>query len=200
MATLFDILNTINNHSNYYSTKCKRQKSNNNCYGNGKRVDIIPLMDVTVTDDSLMVETELAGISKDRIEVDIKDSILTIQGEKINKNSYKKQISQQTKTNNLDEPSIEEFEEEEDRNNFKKSPKTTTTTANNNTLNEENKTEYKKYLSERSYGNFKRCLDLTNILYQLDLSTIESNFENGLLTITIKKKSNISNSFKININ
>ncbi|EAL69820.1 heat shock protein Hsp20 domain-containing protein [Dictyostelium discoideum AX4] len=182
MATIFDILNSINNknnnHSNYYS--CKRLKSNNNNNNNNfrnnsiKRIDIIPSMDVTITDNNIIIETELAGISKDNIEIDIKDSILTIQGEKKINNNYKQQQQQhsdKTKTNN-ELPLIEE-----------------------------NKKEFRKYLSERSFGNFKRCLDLTSILYQLDLSTIKSNFENGLLIITINKKSDLSNSsFKININ
>ncbi|KAM9981053.1 hypothetical protein ACTFIY_003341 [Dictyostelium cf. discoideum] len=181
MATIFDILNSINNnnnHSNYYS--CKRQKSNNNNNfrdNSIKRIDIIPSMDVTITDDNIIIETELAGISKDNIEIDIKDSILTIQGEKKINNNYKQKQQQQhsdkAKTNiNFDEPLIEE-----------------------------NKKEFNKYLSERSFGNFKRCLDLTSILYQLDFSTIKTNFENGLLIITINKKSDLSNSsFKININ
>ncbi|KAN0025882.1 hypothetical protein ACTFIU_001644 [Dictyostelium citrinum] len=211
MATIFDILSTINNnnHSDFYS--CKRQKSNSNNINirDIKRIDIVPSMDVSMTDDKIIIETELAGISKDNIEIDIKDSILTIQGEKKIKNNYKQQqqqqISDKAKTNiNLDEPSIEEYEENEDDNNkLNKSTKTTTTsTLNNNTINKEenNKKEYKKYLTERSFGHFKRCLDLKSILYQLDLSTIKTNFENGLLTITINKKLNLSKPFKININ
>ncbi|KAN0037356.1 hypothetical protein ACTFIV_002701 [Dictyostelium citrinum] len=216
MATIFDILSTINNHSDFYS--CKRQKSNSNNINirDIKRIDVIPSMDVSMTDDNIIIETELAGISKDNIEIDIKDSILTIQGEKKIKNNYKKQQQQQqqhqqqhqqipdkAKTNiNLDEPSIEEYEENEDDNKSNKSTKTTTSTLDNNTINKEenNKKEYKKYLTERSFGHFKRCLDLKSILYQLDLSTIKTNFENGLLTITINKKLNLSKPFKININ
>ncbi|EAL69063.1 HSP20-like chaperone domain-containing protein [Dictyostelium discoideum AX4] len=74
MATIFDILNTHNNNNNFEN--CKRQCSTNK--SNKTIIDILPSMDVTMTNDKLIIETELAGISKDHIEIDIKDSILTI--------------------------------------------------------------------------------------------------------------------------
>ncbi|KAM9964635.1 hypothetical protein ACTFIW_004408 [Dictyostelium discoideum] len=160
MATLYDILNTLNNNNNNNNnyTGCKRQYSTIN-----KRVDIIPSMDVTLTNDKLIIETELTGVSKNDIDINIKDSILIIQGEKKKK----------------------EFEED-----VKSKSELNKTTSNIN----------KKFISERSFGNFKRYLNLSEILYQLDLNSIDTQFENGLLTITIKKKFDSSNTIKININ
>ncbi|KAM9966131.1 hypothetical protein ACTFIR_006323 [Dictyostelium discoideum] len=177
MTTLFDILNTLNNNNNNNNyTGCKRQYSTN------KRVDIIPSMDVTLTNDKLIIETELTGVSKNDIDINIKDSILIIQGEK--KKSIIKQLENSNNKEN-DEPSIEEFEDD-----VKSKSELNKTTSNIN----------KKFISERSFGNFKRYLNLSEILYQLDLNSIDTQFENGLLTITIKKKFDNSNTIKININ
>ncbi|KAN0040062.1 hypothetical protein ACTA71_011947 [Dictyostelium dimigraforme] len=197
MATLFDILNTLNNNNINYGN-CKRK-----CPINKTSIDIIPSMDVTMTNDKLIIETELAGISKEDIEINIKDSILTIKGEKRN-NLNQPQQNQliidksaplETKE---DEPSIEEFEDD-----VESKPDTTTkTTVVKENKEDENKTKStnKKFISERSFGNFKRYLDLTKVLCQLDLNSINTQFENGLLTITINKKSDYSNTIKININ
>ncbi|EAL68939.1 heat shock protein Hsp20 domain-containing protein [Dictyostelium discoideum AX4] len=202
MATLFDILNTLNN--NNYFENCKRQCSINK--SNKTIIDIIPPMDVTMTNDKLIIETELAGISKDHIEIDIKDSILTIQGEKkknLNKQQQQLVIEKSTTSSTTldskeDEASIEEFEDDIKP----KSKSTVTTTATKENKEDENKTKLsdKKFISERSFGNFKRYLDLTKVLYQLDLNSINTQFENGLLTITINKKLHYSNTIKININ
>ncbi|KAN0004242.1 hypothetical protein ACTFIZ_010420 [Dictyostelium cf. discoideum] len=204
MATIFDILNTLNNNNNFEN--CKRQCSINKT--NKTIIDILPPMDVTMTNDKLIIETELAGISKDDIEIDIKDSILTIQGEK-KKNLNKQQQQQQqlvieksstSLDNKEDEPSIEEFEDDIKPKSM--SDNTTTTATNEENKEEENKAKStdKKFISERSFGNFKRYLDLTKVLYQLDLNSINTQFENGLLTITINKKLHYSNTIKININ
>ncbi|KAM9966413.1 hypothetical protein ACTFIR_006625 [Dictyostelium discoideum] len=193
MATLYDILKTLNNNNNINNKiqSCKRQ------YTINKRIDIIPSMDVTMTNDKLIIETELAGVSKNDIDINIKDSILIIQGEKKNKIIKQQQQSEKSSqsTNNKDdhdEPSIQEYEDD---------------TKLNSNLNKttENKDEYKttnkKFISERSFGNFKRYLNLSEILYQLDLNSINTQFENGLLTITINKKSDdFSSKIKININ
>ncbi|KAM9964422.1 hypothetical protein ACTFIW_004185 [Dictyostelium discoideum] len=213
MATIFDILNTLNNNNNKFEN-CKRQCSINK--SNKTIIDIIPPMDVTMTNDKLIIETELAGISKDHIEIDIKDSILTIQGEK--KKNLNKQQQQQliiekstspssTLDSKEDEPSIEEFEDDikpksTTSNTTVSTATTTTTTATKENKEDENKTKStdKKFISERSFGNFKRYLDLTKVLYQLDLNSINTQFENGLLTITINKKLHYSNTIKININ
>ncbi|KAN0004021.1 hypothetical protein ACTFIZ_010192 [Dictyostelium cf. discoideum] len=203
MTTLFDILNTLNNNknnSNNNYTGCKKQYSIN------KRVDIIPSMDVTLTNDKLIIETELTGVSKNDIDINIKDSILIIQGEKKKtiikqqqqqqqqqqQHQQHQQLQQQLENSNNkqnDEPSIEEFEEDvKSKSELNKDEDKTTSNIN------------KKFISERSFGNFKRYLNLSELLYQLDLNSIDTQFENGLLTITIKKKSDFSNTIKININ
>ncbi|KAM9964905.1 hypothetical protein ACTFIW_004697 [Dictyostelium discoideum] len=195
MATLYDILKTLNNNNNNNINNkiqsCKRQ------YTVNKRIDIIPSMDVTMTNDKLIIETELAGVSKNDIDINIKDSILIIQGEKKNKIIKQQQQSEKSSqsTNNKDdhdEPSIQEYEDDSKLNsNLNK------TTENK----DEYKTTNKKFISERSFGNFKRYLNLSEILYQLDLNSINTQFENGLLTITINKKSDdFSSKIKININ
>ncbi|KAN0004270.1 hypothetical protein ACTFIZ_010429 [Dictyostelium cf. discoideum] len=209
MATIFDILNTLNNNNNNNFENCKRQCSINKT--NKTIIDIIPTMDVTMTNDKLIIETELAGISKDDIEIDIKHSILTIQGEKkknLNKQQQQLVIEKSTSTTTLDnkedEPSIEEFEDDiKPKSKSENTNVTTTTTAaTKENKEDENKAKStdKKFISERSFGNFKRYLDLTKVLYQLDLNSINTQFENGLLTITINKKLHYSNTIKININ
>ncbi|KAM9966414.1 hypothetical protein ACTFIR_006626 [Dictyostelium discoideum] len=206
MATIFDILKTLNNNNNINNNNtqsCKRQ------YTINKRIDIIPSMDVTMTNDKLIIETELAGVSKNDIDINIKDSILIIQGEKKNniiKLQHQQQQQQQSEkssqsANNKDnddddEPSIEEYEDDTKLNlNLNK------TTENKDEYKTTNSTTNKKFISERSFGNFKRYLNLSEILYQLDLNSINTQFENGLLTITINKKSDdFSSKIKININ
>ncbi|EAL68708.1 heat shock protein Hsp20 domain-containing protein [Dictyostelium discoideum AX4] len=205
MATIFDILNTLNNNNNNknYFESCKRQRTNNKT--NKTIIDILPPMDVTMTNDKLIIETELAGISKDDIEISINDSILTIQGEK-KKNLNKQLIIEKSSSSpslldtKEDEASIEEFDEDDIK---PKSTETTSTLSNSKeNKKDENKSKSteKKFISERSFGNFKRYLDLTKFLYQLDLNSINTQFENGLLTITINKKLHYSNTIKININ
>ncbi|KAN0027040.1 hypothetical protein ACTFIU_009720 [Dictyostelium citrinum] len=206
MATIFDILHTINNNNNDNNNNfenCKRQCSISKT--NKNRIDILPPMDVTMTNEQLIIETELAGISKDEIEINIKDLILTIQGEKKkgpNKQQQQQLVIEKSQTssssslgNKEDEPSIEEFEDDV-------KPKSDNKTAlpNKEDENKTQSTDIKKFISERSFGNFKRYLDLTKVLYQLDLNSIKTQFENGLLTITINKKSDYSNTIKININ
>ncbi|KAN0036486.1 hypothetical protein ACTFIV_001783 [Dictyostelium citrinum] len=207
MATIFDILNTLNNNN---IENCKRQCSINKTYKNS--IDILPSMDVTMTNEQLIIETELAGISKDDIEINIKDSILTIQGEKKKSKNKQQQLlaieksasSSSLSDNKEDEPSIEEFEDDiKSKSDNKTVAATTTSKATKENKEDENKTKsnnIKKFISERSFGNFKRYLDLTKVLYQLDLNSINTKFENGLLTITINKKSDYSNTIKININ
>ncbi|EAL69458.1 heat shock protein Hsp20 domain-containing protein [Dictyostelium discoideum AX4] len=190
MATIFDILKTLNNNNNNINNNkiesCKRQ------YTVNKRIDIIPSMDVTMTNDKLIIETELPGVSKNDIDINIKDSILIIQGEKKNniiklqqqQQQQSEKSSQSTNNKDDDEPSIEEYEDDTKLK----------SNLNKNTENkDENKTTSsitnKKFISERSFGNFKRYLNLSEILYQLDLNSINTQFENGLLTITINKKS-----------
>ncbi|KAN0027072.1 hypothetical protein ACTFIU_009754 [Dictyostelium citrinum] len=203
MATIFDILNTLNNNN---IENCKRQYPINKT--NKNSIDILPPMDVTMTNEQLIIETELAGISKDDIEINIKDSILTIQGEKKkSKDKQQQQLaieksasSSSLSDNKEDEPSIEEFED--DVKPKSKSDNKTVATATKENKEDENKTkstDIKKFISERSFGNVKRYLDLTKVLYQLDLNSIKTQFENGLLTITINKKSDYSNTIKINI-
>ncbi|EAL68976.1 heat shock protein Hsp20 domain-containing protein [Dictyostelium discoideum AX4] len=210
MATIFDILNTLNNNNNNNNFEnCKRQCPINK--SNKTIIDKLPPMDVTMTNDKLIIETELAGISKDHIEIDIKDSILTIQGEKkknLNKQQQQLVIEKSTSSSTLDskedEPSIEEFEDDikpkSKSDNTTVSTTTTATTKENKEDENKTKSTDKKFISERSFGNFKRYLDLTKILYQLDLNSINTQFENGLLTITINKKLHYSNTIKININ
>ncbi|KAN0027071.1 hypothetical protein ACTFIU_009753 [Dictyostelium citrinum] len=207
MATIFDILNTLNNNIDNFEN-CKRQNPINKT--NKNRINILPPMDVTMTNEQLIIETELAGISKDDIEINIKDSILTIQGEKKKSNNKQLVIEKSASSSSLsdhkeDEPSIEEFEDDIKPKSDNKivAATTTTSTATKENKEDENKTkstDIKNFISERSFGNFKRYLDLTKVLYQLDLNSIKTQFENGLLTITINKKSDYSNTIKININ
>ncbi|KAM9981665.1 hypothetical protein ACTFIY_003988 [Dictyostelium cf. discoideum] len=194
MTTLFDILNTLNNTNNNYAG-CKKQYSTN------KRVDIIPSMNVTFTNDKLTIETELTGVSKNDIDINIKDSILIIQGEKkktIIKHQHQQQQLENSNNKENDEPSIEEFEE--DVKSKSELNKTTLNTTENKDGHKTTPNINKKFISERSFGNFKRYLNFSEILYQLDLNSIDTQFENGLLTITIKKKLDYSNTIKININ
>ncbi|KAM9981736.1 hypothetical protein ACTFIY_004033 [Dictyostelium cf. discoideum] len=188
--TILDILNTLNNNNNKnYFENSKRQ-----CPTNKTIIDILPPMDVIMTNEKLIIETELAGEKKKNLNKQQQQPMV------IEKSSSSLDTQE-------DEPSIEEFEDD-----VKPKPKTdnttvTTTTATTTTTTKENKEDenktkstYKKFISERSFGNFKRYLDLTKVLYQLDLNSINTLFENGLLTITINKKLHYSNEIKININ
>ncbi|EGC34748.1 hypothetical protein DICPUDRAFT_55588 [Dictyostelium purpureum] len=200
MATIFDIL--LNQHLNNNDFKSFQIKK--------EIINFIPESDVIETKDSFIIETELAGVNKDDIQIEIKDSKLYIQGEK-KRSTYKNNIvvtanttTATTQTDN--EPSIEEFEDIstsdtanttstslQSSNKESKSESSTTNTATTDAT----KDQVRKYISERSYGKFKKYLDLTRIIYTLDLSTIKTQYNNGLLTITINKKKDYSNTFKI---
>ncbi|EGC28296.1 hypothetical protein DICPUDRAFT_93353 [Dictyostelium purpureum] len=150
MAAIFE--NLLNHHLN----------NNNHCYGESNNIGFAPDLDVVETSNSFIIETELAGVNKDDIQIEIKDSKLYIQGEK--KRSASEASSEITET----------------------------------TKEADNQFKNKKYLSERSYGKFKRYLDLTSVLHLLDLSSIKTQFNDGLLTLTINKKNpELSKSIKI---
>jgi HSP20 family protein len=42
----------------------------------------IPAMDMTETDDSLVLRADLPGVSEDDVEIEVKDGVLTISGER----------------------------------------------------------------------------------------------------------------------
>jgi HSP20 family protein len=42
----------------------------------------IPAMDLTETDDSLVLRADLPGVSEDDVEIEVKDGVLTISGER----------------------------------------------------------------------------------------------------------------------
>ncbi|EGC36917.1 hypothetical protein DICPUDRAFT_91744 [Dictyostelium purpureum] len=207
MATIFDILlnqhlNNNNNNNKYHCTKSSPQTTQDQQQQQQEtkveRIDFLPELDVVETKESLIIETELAGVSKDDIQIEIKDSKLYIQGEKkrsTHKDDKSNLTSVQTVNTTKDnEPSIEEYED----------TATTLQSSDKQTKSElkdakESKKQVKKYISERSYGYFKRYLDLTRVLYTLDLSTIKTQYNNGLLTITINKKQDYSNTIKIHL-
>lgn len=64
----------------------------------GKKGSFIPPVDVYEKDDNIIVETELAGIEPEKVDVSIEDDILYIQGksekksEVEDKNYYRKEI------------------------------------------------------------------------------------------------------------
>ncbi|KAM9967978.1 hypothetical protein ACTFIW_002406 [Dictyostelium discoideum] len=177
MATLYDIFNEINNNN-------KSQSFVND------RMEIIADMDVTVTDDMFVLNVELAGVNKNDIKIEIKDSLLCIQGEKyksMNNNNNYNNNKNNLQINNDDKPMIEE------------DSSSSSSSSSNNNNNKSSKTNDKKFISERSFGHFEKYLDLAPVFYQLDLSTINAQFEDGLLTITVRK-TNLSNNIKIQIN
>ncbi|EGC30666.1 hypothetical protein DICPUDRAFT_92934 [Dictyostelium purpureum] len=205
MATIFDILlnqhlNNNNNKNNFKSQTTQTKK---------EIINFIPESDAIETSDSLIIETELAGVNKDDIQIEINDSKLYIQGEK-KRSTYKNNTivtttTTATSTQTDNEPSIEEFE-----NDISTSDTTATSlqssnkeikpeSSTNNTVTSDTKEQVKKYISERSCGKFKKCFDLNRIIYTLDLSSIKTQYNNGLLTITINKKKDYSNTIKINL-
>ncbi|EGC38438.1 hypothetical protein DICPUDRAFT_91426 [Dictyostelium purpureum] len=194
MATIFDVL--LNQHFNNSSFNNKSQPTKQEI------INIVPELDLVETKDSLIIETELAGVNKEDIQIEIKDSKLYIQGEK-KRSTYKDNtITSDKSTNTENEPLIEGFEDE-----------TTTTSTNTDSslesprkkarsepTSDSSKDKVRKYITERSYGKFKRYLDLNRLLHTLDLSSIKTQFNNGLLTITINKKKDYSSTIKINLN
>ena len=53
--------------------------------------DMMPLMDVSETDDAFLVKAEMPGIKKDDIDVTIEDGVLTISGETKEETEEKKE-------------------------------------------------------------------------------------------------------------
>ena len=56
--------------------------------GNGGRTDVraprrwVPAMDLVETDDHLVLRADLPGLSKDDVEIEVKDNVLTVSGER----------------------------------------------------------------------------------------------------------------------
>ena len=55
--------------------------------GNGGRADVrarrwVPAMDLVETEDSLVLKADLPGLSKDDVNIEVKDDVLTISGER----------------------------------------------------------------------------------------------------------------------
>ncbi|KAN0038810.1 hypothetical protein ACTA71_001001 [Dictyostelium dimigraforme] len=48
--------------------------------------------------------------------------------------------------------------------------------------------EERKFISERTFGHFKRTMDLSKMLYRLNLREVDTHFVNGLLIVSINKK------------
>src|SRR3954452_22647827 len=55
--------------------------------GNGGRADVrarrwVPAMDLVETDDHLVLRADLPGLSRDDVNIEVKDSVLTVSGER----------------------------------------------------------------------------------------------------------------------
>ncbi|EGC35158.1 hypothetical protein DICPUDRAFT_33846 [Dictyostelium purpureum] len=200
MATIFDILLNQHLNANCKQSQCPKNKT--------KSINFLPPLDVAETNDSITIEVELAGVDKNDIDIEIKESILVIQGEKKKASSNSTTSTVSTTTSSLpssnisntesnDLPTIEEFEEGDPS--IKKTVASTNISSTPVATEEPKSETKKKYIIERTSGHFKRYIDLTKILYTLDLNSISSNYTNGLLTVSIKKKPDYSNTIKINL-
>jgi len=173
--------------------KMNNSNSNNNSSYCLKKSTYSAPLNVIETKEHVFVEAELPGISKDNITIEIKDNQLIISGEKKRINKW---------TTHTEENEKEKVGEESTKGAAK--DKDSTSSENKSSEKEKQDREEEEeqdeiiyHCIERTYGTFKRVLDLSK-LHSLDLSNIQASHNNGLLSITIPKNTKL-NSISITI-
>ena len=122
----------------------------------------VPKVDVKETKDSYIIDMELAGFSEDKVDIELQDRILTISSKREHPRC------QGEKTTENEEKNLPVTEEKE------VAPKP-------------ERQEIKWLVKERGFGlkHFSRSFNLPE---DIDGENVSANFKNGLLTISVPKK------------
>lgn len=124
----------------------------------------VPKVDVKETKDSYIIDMELAGFSEDKVDIELQDRILTISSKREHPRC---QPEKTTEAENPEKNSIATEEKEV-------APKP-------------ERQEIKWLVKERGFGlkHFSRSFTLPE---DIDGENVNATFKNGLLTITVSKK------------
>ena len=124
----------------------------------------VPKVDVKETKDSYIIDMELAGFSEDKVDIELQDRVLTI----CSKNEHPRCQGEKTTEAENPEKNLSATEEKE------VAPKP-------------QRTEFKWLVKERGFGlkHFSRSFTLPE---DIDGENVNATFKNGLLTITVAKK------------
>ena len=122
----------------------------------------VPKVDVKETKDSYILDMELAGFSEDKVDIELQDRVLTI----CSKREHPRCQSEKTT----------ECEE-----------KNSTATEEKQLAPKSQKPEFKWLVKERGFGlrHFSRSFTLPE---DINGENVNATFKNGLLTITVAKK------------
>ncbi|EFA75156.1 hypothetical protein PPL_11230 [Heterostelium album PN500] len=146
-----------------------------------------PKSDYQLDEENVIIQFELPGLKKDQINIDIKDSTLTISGEKkesfyeVEPSSPLSSSTTDSSSNNVDTPRIEDNE-----NQNTESKEATKSTSIEVKSNSDSQTTKKRLIRKREivYGRFKRVFQLPK---DIDLESASAKHEDGILTFTIKR-------------
>ena len=124
----------------------------------------VPKVDVKETKDSYIIDMELAGFSEDKVDIELQDRVLTI----CSKNEHPRCQGKKTTEAENPEKNLSATEEKE-------------------VVPEPQRTEFKWLVKERGFGlkHFSRSFTLPE---DIDGENVNATFKNGLLTITVAKK------------
>jgi HSP20 family protein len=126
---------------------------------------LVPNIDVSETDNEIMITAEMPGLERKDVEITIEDDILTIRGEKKFETEQGNVQSEQGANQSAKGQS-------EANKSDKKADNTNAKSTN-------------YHVTERSYGMFLRVLQLPT---RIDPSKVEATMHNGLLKIRIPKQ------------
>ena len=124
----------------------------------------VPKVDVKETKDSYIIDMELAGFSEDKVDIELQDRVLTI----CSKNEHLRCQGEKTTENENPE-------------------KNSIATEAKEVAPKPQRTEFKWLVKERGFGlkHFSRSFTLPE---DIDGENVNATFKNGLLTITVAKK------------
>lgn len=122
----------------------------------------VPKVDVKETKDSYIIDMELAGFSEDKVDIELQDRILTI--------SSKREHPRCQAEKEVENPE-----------------KNSTATEEKEVAPKPERQEIKWLVKERGFGlkHFSRSFNLPE---DIDGENVSANFKNGLLTISVPKK------------
>ncbi|EFA83385.1 hypothetical protein PPL_04178 [Heterostelium album PN500] len=148
-----------------------------------------PKSDYQLDEENVIIQFELPGLKKDQINIDIKDSTLTISGEKkesfyeVEPSSPLSSSTTDSSSNDEDTPRIEDDDNENQSTESKEATKSTSVEVKSNS---DSQTTKKRLIRKREivYGRFKRIFQLPK---DIDLESASAKHEDGILTFTIKR-------------
>ena len=122
----------------------------------------VPKVDVKETKDSYILDMELAGFSEDKVEIELNDKVLSVFSKR------EKNCCPKTENTETEEKILDSEEEKE-------------------ICAKPQHSEFRWLVKERGFGT-KRFYRSFKLPEDIDGENVSANFKNGLLTISVPKK------------